>query len=257
LVPRIKNVKVLTVPDGLLSWVYRTDNKSILQGFKKGHLGTARLWSNLFRSRSEEVLLHLDADTVFLGNVLEGVHAAIEADFDVVGTRRPYQRRTYRLDGDDAKALNRLPDVVNTDLMAVRRSSIPNLFSPLLTRRIRGKRGIRHPIIDFFDPITFEIIRNGGQVYYLDSPNQGNHSVTNFESSFFEKRLVFSAVGSGFNFTVNPEVATSPSYKEFAIASYSLYSKYLLDTETGHPTLADEKLVRKLERLDRTNWILK
>jgi hypothetical protein len=68
--------------------------------------------------------------------------------------------------------------------------------------------------------------------------------------------ISFAAVGSGCNFYKNPQVQTSESYREFALASFSLYSKYLLDKEIGVNPLDSPYLVNLLEKLDKKTWTL-
>lgn len=228
----------------------------ILKGFEKGHLGTARLWAYIFRGIRAQQYIHLDADQVFVGEVIADVESKLHEDFMLVGTRRPYLHRSYRKEGKDGRQLDLLPDVMNTDLLGIKRNGIKRKHSPLLVRRIRGARILRHPIIDFFDPIMFEIIRRGSKVYYLDSPSSGKQSSQNKNSRFFTSRISFAAVGSGVNFSKNPEAKTSSSYINFALASWSLYSLYLLDRKLSIEPLKDLELISRLERLDKKNWIL-
>jgi hypothetical protein len=68
------------------------------------------------------------------------------------------------------------------------------------------------------------------------------------------KRISFAAVGSGINFYNNSEVITSPGYKKFALASYSLYSKYILNRDLNIEILNDDLIISKLKKLDKLNW---
>lgn len=255
--PDIQGVIPVFAREGISDLILKTNERSISAGFRKGHLGTARIWSSIFRSRREEYLVHLDADTIFLDNLLDKLISPLRQGYDISGTRRPYKNRTYRKTGRDSMRLDALPDVINTDLLALRRSKIPNVWSPFLARNIRGKRMMRHPIIDFFDPIIFSMLRNGSQIKFVDSPLDGMQAIPNVDSEFFRNRIVFSAVGSGYHFYHNANARTSPSYKEFAIASYSLFAKYLLDIDTGTVPHIDKELEAKLKKLDRGSWTLK
>jgi lipopolysaccharide biosynthesis glycosyltransferase len=42
----------------------------IRDGYKQGHLGTATLWAFLIKSRIEKHFVHLDADNIFLDDVI-------------------------------------------------------------------------------------------------------------------------------------------------------------------------------------------
>ena len=232
-------------------------HRKIVSGYNKGHSGTANLWTYLLRHRKEQIFIHFDADNIFLDNVTaELIDKLCYESYALVGSRRPYRMRAYRLTGRDAEKLNNLPDVVNTDCFGFNTSYIKKFPSWLLKRKIVGKRQLFRPIIDYFDPISFEIIDKGGKVYFLDSPTQGKSAKTNFDSDFHNKRISFAAVGSGLNFFKNPKVKSSPGYKKFALASYSLYSNRILGIPLNIPMLDDESLNAKINKLDKNKWAL-
>ena len=232
--------------------------KKILNGYKKGHLGTAILWQFLITTRNEEILIHLDSDTVFVNDgISEVIDALAKKEFSIAGSRRPYRYRPFRNVGKDHVMLDCLPDAVNTDCFGFKKDFIKKNPRFMLRRKILGRRTSFIPNIDFFDPITFEIKARGGKICYLDSPTDGAHSIPNKQSKFMQSRISFAAVGSGSNFFKNPSTKTSAGYKNFALKSYSLYAKNLLDIETGLETLVEPELEEKLSRLDRVNWILR
>jgi hypothetical protein len=111
------------------------------------------------------------------------------------------------------------------------------------------------PVIDFFDSVTFRLARAKG-IFYLDSDNQAKSGKHSRYGEFESLMISFAAVGSGCNFYKNPQVLTSESYREFALASFSLYSKYLLDKEIGVTPLDSPYLVNLLEKLDKKTWTL-
>ena len=92
---------------------------------------------------------------------------------------------------------------------------------------------------------------------YIDSPNDGQHAFPNYDSEYFKNRISFAAVGSGLNFFKNPGVETSPGYKSYAISSFALYSKYLLETDIGVPVLDNPEILAKLIKLDKKSWKLR
>lgn len=249
-------VQASRLPDSFANKVLCSSHASVVKGYSKGHLGTARLWSNVLRTRTEDILIHVDADTVFLDDCITPLLDLLNSGYDAVGTRRPYLHRGYRKEGLDGRMLDRHPDALNTDLIAFKRKSIPARYSPFLTRRIRGKRPIRYPVVDFFDPIVFQLMSRGRSIQYCDSPDSGQRALQNLDSFFFNNRISFAAVGSGLNFYKNPTVKTSPGYRDYALSSFSLYAKYLLDFDTGLKPLNDPVLVDKLRRLDRKVWKL-
>lgn len=229
----------------------------ILRKYKQGHKGTAELWNHVINNQSERFFLHLDSDTIFLSDVVTELIEAVKLKgFSLAGSRRPYFNRTYRKTGQDGKKLNRLPDVVNTDCFIFDKRLINTWPHFLLKRKIVGRRPIRHPVIDFFDPVSFEIIRKGGLVLYMDTPNDGNKSFPNLKSEFHDKRISFSAVGSGLNFYKNPNTKTSIGYRKFALSSYALYAKWLLNKDIGVQPLDAPEIVSKLNKLNRDHWTL-
>jgi len=256
-VPSLPGVSVSSVSDSFVSKFFLTSQAAVKRGYQSGHLGTARIWSNIIRTRNETILIHLDADTVFLGECISELIDSITKGADIAGTRRPYLHRGYRKTGRDAKMLDKHPDALNTDIIAFRRLSVPRRFSPLLTRRIRGKRPLRYPVVDFFDPIIFEMVRAGKRIDYVDSPESGKQGFTNTKAQIYKSRISFAAVGSGLNFMKNPEAKTSPGYRAYALSSYSLYAKYLLGIDTGIATLDNREIESRLRLLDASTWTLK
>jgi len=233
---------------------FKLENK-ILKNYKYGHKGTAELWKYLIIRRPERYFIHLDSDTIFLGDVITELIESVKLEgYSLVGSRRPYLHRTYRKSGSDGIHLDKLPDVVATDCFIFDKKLIQKWPHWYLKRKIVGRRPIKHPVVDFFDPVSFEIIDKGGSVLYIDSPEEGSSSVTNSESEYLQKRISFAAVGSGVNFYKNPEVKTSPGYRNFALSSYSLYSKWLLNKDIGVTALDAPEIINRLEKLNQNTW---
>lgn len=228
----------------------------VIQSYKKGHLGTAILWSWLIKTRAENNLVHLDADTIFIDNIVRDFQIAIASGFDLAGSRRPYRFRGYRKTGIDGWLLNNRKDCLNTDCFYFNKSKLKMIPFFWLVRMIRGRRTGLLPVVDFFDPIVFRLLRKKRKILYLDSPNGGFYAKNNPNSEFHAKRISFAAVGSGINFYKNPEIVTSTGYKSFALSSYSLYSEYILGIKIPVDPLRDHALQKKLEKLDNEKWDL-
>jgi hypothetical protein len=230
----------------------------ILNKYQYGHKGTAELWKYLIIKRSERYFIHLDSDTIFLADAITDLIESVKLKgYSLAGSRRPYLHRPYRKLGIDGIKLDKLPDVVATDCFIFDKKLIQKRPYWYLNRKIVGRRPLKHPVVDFFDPVSFEIITKGGLVLYMDSPNDGTSSVTNFDSDFMQKRISFAAVGSGLNFYKNPNVETSPGYKNFALSSYSLFAKWLLNKDIGILPLDAPEIVSKLEKLNQTTWSIR
>jgi hypothetical protein len=251
IIPRVLTDELET--DGL-------KKSTIVKAYMAGHRGTATLWASLIKNRDEKYFVHLDADTVFLADVVSPILVQLRAGFGVVGTRRPYKKRANRKFDYGSVIHNFQSDSVNTHCFGFDRTQI-DVDLEVLIGLIQGQAKNRFiqrafPMIDFFDRVTFHLRRKSG-IYYLDSPTQarsGNHDVKGkIESSM----ISFAAVGSGCSYYKNPQSFTSESYKNFALRSFALYSKYLLDHDIGIPTLDLPFLLDQLDRLDRSTWTLR
>jgi hypothetical protein len=234
--------------------------RSVLrEAYKFGHRGTATLWGSLIYARTEEFMIHLDSDSIFLAPVTSPIIAKLSAGFGVVGTRRPYRKRVNRKFNYFSFVHHFQPDSVNTHCFGFNRKQIA-LEKSLLIGMIEGRARNRFvqrliPIIDFFDRVTFYLRRKSG-VFYLDSQVQSRYGLHSRSGPIESSMISFAAVGSGCAYYKNPGSATSESYKDFAIRSYSLFSSTLLDKEIDYPKLDSPYLVSQLELLDKLTWTL-
>ncbi len=237
-----------------------TSEKEIRQAYQSGHNGTATLWASLIASRKEQFFIHLDADTIFLGDVISPILYRLRQGYNVVGTRRPYR---YRSSG--ATSLTRVKhffqrDAVNTHCFGFSKAPLPKSIDRLRTL-INGDSGNRIknrfcPVIDFFDRLSFILSKRDG-VYYLDSKNQRRSGFYTRDGDFEKSMISFTAVGSGYSFFHGNSRTTSPSYREFALSSYALFSRTFLGKEIGIEPLRDKELEHLLSKLDTSEWKLK
>ena len=229
--------------------------------YQSGHKGTALLWTKIIKSRREDILVHLDADNIFLGDVLSLLLEPMQKGYSITGTRRPYR---YRLSGSSFlhKTIHHFRrDCVNTHSFAFNRKHI-ELREEVVMSFIEGRGRNKFspyilPVIDFFDNLTFYLARKGKGAFYLDSESQSRHGHHTRYGTMESRLISFAAVGSGSAFYKNPSAKTSESYKDFALRSYSLFSKYLLDKDIDYPMLESPYLVDLLSRLDKSTWTLK
>jgi hypothetical protein len=251
IIPRVLTDELET--DGL-------KKSTVVDAYKAGHRGTATLWASLIKNRDERYFVHLDADSVFLADVVSPIAGKLRAGFGIVGTRRPYRRR-FKSRFSYSSLIHLLQaDAVNTHCFGFDRQQI-EIKEKNLALLIQGVpyRKIIHraiPVIDFFDRVTFHLRRKSG-IYYLDSPTQKRSGYHDRKGPIESSMISFAAVGSGCSYYKNPHSATSESYKDFALRSFALYSKYLLDQNIDFPILDSPFLVDQLERLDRSTWTLR
>jgi hypothetical protein len=233
--------------------------EQLINAYQLGHNGTALLWSRIINKSKISHLIHLDADTIFLGDVVSEIVAKLSQGYAVVGTRRLYRNSQAKKNLMNRFLLHFRRDAVNTHYFGFNKDLIsisPSMMQGSINGQGRNKVSQRLlPVIDFFDRITFNLARNGG-IYYLDSDSQGKHSFHTRDGEIESKMISFAAVGSGCSFYKNPLAESSPTYKTFALASFSLYSYWLLDTQLEIEPLEDPSLTEKLARLDKNNWTL-
>jgi hypothetical protein len=236
-----------------------TTESEMKTAYELGHHGTATLWASLITNRDEKFLIHLDSDTIFLGDVVSPIIECLRKGKSIVGTRRPYR---YRASGKTVRSrvLHHFQrDAVNTHAFGFDRECL-NLPKERLIELINGNAGSRvvnyiFPVIDFFDRITFYLSRSR-RIYYLDSQKQGRSGKHNYEGVFESKMISFAAVGSGYAFFHGYANSPSPSYKKFAVSSYALYAKHFLGKDIGVPLMESPYLESLLMRLDTNNWRL-
>lgn len=231
------------------------DGPFLSDGYSHGHLGTARLWAHVIKARPEDLLVHVDADLVFTGNAVDDVVEALSAGAVLAGPRRMYRNNLNNRDD-----VRRFPDCVDTLCFGFRRGALPASTYPGLVRRIRQRTYLdrlrRRVPLDFFDSVSFDLMRRG-EVAYLDSPLEGSSGHRRSDSSFLSKLIeVRSAVGSGCAFSRGLGLDVPESYRNYALESYSVYAYYLLGEETGIPRPVPGPLEERLQRIDKEKWCL-
>lgn len=237
--PNIK-VLVLGTPNDF-KWVDKEDTfdfvdisnqNDIINGYREGHLGTATIWARLIKERKEKYLIHFDSDVIFRDECLNDLFNAIDDGYDLVGPIRNYKHNPNNR--DDIRHLN---DVCQTLFFAFNRELVSTHHD--LNTLIHMSRGtlnpLGHSVIDFFDPVMFDIVNNGGKVKFLDQfqyggcDYYGKRNTNGFKQNeiidFGTKLAHFSAVGSGMNFYNNRNTLVPQSYVQYAIDKYLIFSK--------------------------------
>jgi len=233
--------------------------KQLRDAYQLGHNGTALLWSKIITNSRILHCIHLDADTVFLGDVVSEIIQKLDYGYAIVGTRRTYRKSQAAKTTVSKILLYFRRDAVNTHCFGFNKDFIsipPKKLQSSINGEGRNRVSQRLlPVIDFFDRITFNLARNG-EIYYLDSDSQNKWGFKTVNGEIDSKMISFAAVGSGCHFYKNPLVRSSPTYRSFALASYSLYSFWLLGTKLDIEPLDAPLLVQKLSRLNKSNWTL-
>ena len=221
----------------------------IKSGYNTGHLGTARFWAFLIKSRKENLFVHFDSDILFVKKVVNTISEELKNGSVCVGRRRMYK---YNLNNVDI--VRHKKDCIDTVLFGFNARILKLLPLVILVPLIRGKGLISRIFhtLDFFDKITF-LLSKFGRLTYVDSPTLGNHGHVNSESDFNKSFLeIFSAVGTGcalWNKHVTGVALNLDKlsvYQKYALSNYSFYSKYILRNPINYQSTEDPQLVSAL-----------
>lgn len=209
-------------------------NTTILNAFNNGHLGTAMLWALLIKERPEKYLIHIDSDVICRKECISDLFAGINEGFDLIGPIRNYKHNPNNRDD-----IRHLADVTQTLFFAFNRELVSTKWSyDLLTSMCRGNDNpLGHSVIDFFDPVMFDILNNGGKIKILSMEDYGGcdyygkRNTNSFPEAnqiidFGQKLAHFSAVGSGMHYYHNwSKINVPQSYMTYAVDKYALFCK--------------------------------
>lgn len=260
--------------------------------FNSGHYGTASLWSKIIKNNSANYFIHFDSDVIFFKNIVEQVIEKIHQGYDLIGPIRNYINNPYNIE-----RYRKLPDTVSTYLFAFNKKKINKNFllnnllnffkifnmnnlnlkndlinfnTDYLASIILGNNPNKIQFIDFFDPVSYDIISNGGKTYIIDPGLVGgcdhlgkratsfsnlNNLDDEFKIDYGSAMCHFSSVGSGYHFENNPnKIKNIPnSYVKYAINRYNLY-KYLTFNDNQVLDIQEFKYFQDFEKF-RKNFL--
>ena len=139
------------------------------RAYSHGHLGTARIFSEAILKYSQsKYLIHFDSDLIFKKECLSNIKQKFLNGYDLVGPVRPYK---HNLNGRDD--IRHLQDVVATCFFGFNKDKITSKNLNELMYQINGMPFEGNPTLDFFDYVSFDIIKNGGVPFYFDYEETG------------------------------------------------------------------------------------
>jgi hypothetical protein len=216
--------------------------QQIAKNFDHGHLGTAGLWAILTQTRPEKYLIHFDSDVVFRDVALPDILNQFKKGKDLVGRIRNYKHNQNNFHWDKD-----YPDPVQTCFFGFNRTLVNRHSFKTLTKMCQGVfNPLGFAVIDFFDPVSFEMVTNGAKIGYLDSNAYGgeddkgsrknNYPKVNALIDFGDKLAHFSAVGSGMNFYKNKAHITGvpDSYMNYGLEKYAVYVKLFYNEDIDY-----------------------
>lgn len=217
------------------------DDYELKRHYKEGHSGTAYIFSKVIREFSSgfDYLLHIDSDVIFRKESLSLIDNEILNGYDLIGPRRCYR---HNLNG--RKDLFNLPDVVQTYFFAFNKNKISNYdFNILQKMVVGGYNPLGHSFLDYFDPVSFDILNNGGQVFYLDFNYVGAQNELGSRANIFgeinkhldfgNNLIHFAGVGSGAKFFFNGIEKAHKGYAEWALKRFATYYQLYYGIDIG------------------------
>lgn len=246
-------------------------DETVLKGYEHGHIGTALLWEKVIKECPADTMIHFDSDVIFRANLLDDMIEK-SRQYDLIGPIRNYHANPH-----SRSDIAHLTDICQTNCTLWKKSKISPAYlagkpalslrtiltqSPLqwarqikwrlkhtfsnnklstFARMIHGTYNpFPFPTIDFFDPVMFEMVRNGAKILHLDVDDVGgwdthgsrdnafkdiNNFPTPYKLDFGQKLVHFSCVGSGMNFYLHPGHAAHVG-KEYVAASLDRYALF-------------------------------
>jgi len=209
--------------------------KELKECFNHGHMGTAHIGARVIKEFSDgfDYVIHFDSDVIFRKESISLLTDKIEEGYDIVGPRRCYENNM-----NGKTDLVGLEDVSQTYFYAFNKTKISEFEFPVLRQMVVGYHNpLGHPILDYFDPVCFDILKNGGKICFLSPDDvggltpEGNRKnkfiELNDDMDFGNNLMHFAGVGSGMKFHNNGPGNADMSYVNWAIKRYGLYYKVL------------------------------
>jgi hypothetical protein len=210
-----------------------SEDKELRECFKHGHMGTAHIGARVIKEFSVgyDYIIHFDSDVVFRKESLSLLTSKIDEGYDLVGPRRCYKNNM-----NGKTDLADLADVSQTYFYAFNVNKISSYDFATLRQMIVGYHNpLGHPILDYFDPVSFDILKNGGKIFFL-SPNEvgglteeGNRKNKyidlNSDMDFGDNLMHFAGIGSGMKFYYKGIGTAHKSYADWATKRFGLYHK--------------------------------
>lgn len=217
-------------------------DRRILQAYKANHQGLPMLWAKIIKECGDNIVIHFDSDVLFKSPIIEEM-VGLSGEYDLIGPRRNQKFHCDRLN------VPHKTDTIATSLWGINSNKLSNwsynelvgmchtLVPPELNKNLLG------PSIDYFDPVSYDILRNGGKMYHFDFEEVGAVNAEYSRENMFadmnregidigSKYVHFAGVGSGMDVYLK-KAKQEQSYAEFAVKRYAMFCKIFYDEDLG------------------------
>lgn len=238
-----------------VEYIELSDDYELKECFKHGHLGTAHIGARVIKefSKGFDYIIHFDSDVIFQKESLSLLYDKIEEGYDLIGPVRCYKNNM-----NGRTDLSNLSDVSQTYFYAFNKTKISDYnFVDLRNMIVGFYNPLNHPILDYFDPVSFDILKNGGKSFFLDvdlvggltmNGNRKNkYEELNSDMDFGENLMHFAGVGSGMKFYFQGSEQTNKSYVDWALKRFALYYKLLYGISADNIEV-DDKIFELLKK---------
>lgn len=226
-----------------INFIDLTGDEELINHYKNGHSGTALIFSRVMKKYygDYKYIVHFDSDVYFNADCLIDITDAINEGYDLIGQRRPYKYNKCNVD-----AVRGLNDTIGTCFFGMNLEKLSDFDFPTIHRMTLGALNpIGHMVLDFFDPVSFDVMKNGGKVKYLDFTKYGSaNELGSWDNGNLELNTIadygdniihFAGVGSGKVFYETGSGNVPASYADWAKERYSLYVKLFYDETINVP----------------------
>jgi hypothetical protein len=238
-----------------VEYVELSDDLELKECFKHGHLGTAHIGARVIKefSKGFDYVIHFDSDVIFQKESLSLLYDKIDEGYDLIGPVRCYKNNM-----NGRTDLSELSDVSQTYFYAFNKTKISDYSFADLRKMIVGFHNpLNHPILDYFDPVSFDILKNGGKSYFLnvdlvggltmEGNRKNKYEELNSDMDFGENLMHFAGVGSGMKFYFQGAEQTNQSYVDWALKRFALYYKLLYGISADNIEV-DDKIFELLKK---------
>lgn len=222
-------------------------DSDIYTAFNSGHKGTAMVYAKAILEAPCRKIVHFDSDIYFRQNIVDDIIDKLD-EYDIVGPIRNYKHNPNKR--DDVRNLEQIYpngfEITQTYCFGFNRDKINITDHAILSEMCNAiPVGLEHNVIDFFDPVAFTILKNGGKVYHYDIDFVGGcdfygkrinkYGKPNTIFDVGDALIHFAGIGSGQNFVnmlqTGQNIYVPQFYVSWSIKRYDIYCKLFLNRE--------------------------